>query len=104
MGELIDELVVQNYAHSVKALPVIWISLRYAKHVSGGSHSDRDFGWFWPTDDGNPRSARESSIGSRTWSWRCFFLLGGLMGMHVPQGDRQRRYGFFKEFGEFEQQ
>jgi hypothetical protein len=24
--------------------------------------------------------------------------------MHVPQGDRQRRYGFFDELGEFEQQ
>jgi hypothetical protein len=27
-----------------------------------------------------------------------------LWGMHVPQGDHQRRYGFFEELGRFEQQ
>jgi hypothetical protein len=33
-----------------------------------------------------------------------FFYWEGLWGMHVSPRDRQRRYGLFKEFGEFEQQ
>ncbi len=32
-----------------------------------------------------------------------FVYWEGLWGMHIPRGDRQRRYGLFKALGRFEQ-
>jgi hypothetical protein len=97
MGELIDELVVQNYAHSVKgfARDLDQPALRKAREWRIPTQIGI-LAWFWPTDDGNPRSARESSIGSRTWSWRCFFLLGGLMGHACPTGGSSTSLRFLR--------
>jgi uncharacterized lipoprotein YddW (UPF0748 family) len=105
MGELIDELVVQNYAHSVKsfARDLDQPALRKARE------------WRIPTQIGilagfGPRTTAIPVLREKVRLARerghgvVFFYWEGLWGMHVPQGDRQRRYGFFNELGEFEQQ
>jgi len=66
---------------------------------------DRDFGRLWPSDNVNSPPAKESPIDSRKLDHGVvFFYWEGLWGMHVPQGDRQRRYGFLNALGRFEQE
>ena len=105
MGGLIDELVVQNYAYSVKgfARDLDQPALRKARE------------WRIPTQIGilagfGPRTTAIPVLREKVQLARerghgvVFFYWEGLWGMHVPQRDRQRRYGLFEEFGEFEQQ
>ena len=105
MGGLIDELVVQNYAHSVKgfARDLDQPALRKARE------------WRIPTQIGilagfGPRTMAIPVLREKVQLARdrghgvVFFYWEGLWGMHVPQRDRQRRYGLFKELGEVEQQ
>ena len=105
MGKLIDELVIQNYAHSVKgfARDLDQPALRKARE------------WRIPTEIGilagfGPRTTAIPVLRKKVQLARerghgvVFFYWEGLWGMHVPRVDRQRRYGLINELGRFEQQ
>ena len=100
MGELIDELVVQNYAYSIKgfARDLDQPALRKARE------------WGIPTQIGVL-----AGFGKRTTSMRdlqekvrlsrqrghgvIFFYWEGLWGKHVPQAARSTRYNDFRRLG-----
>ena len=100
MGELIDELVVQNYAYSVKgfARDLDQPALRKARQ------------WRIPTQIGilagfGKRTTSISDVQDKVRLARqrghgvIFFYWEGLWGRHVPAGSRDRRYNAFSTLG-----
>jgi len=100
MGELVDELVVQNYAYSVKgfARDLDQPALRKARE------------WRIPTQIGilagfGRRTTAESVLREKVRLARdrghgvVFFYWEGLWGRHVPHAQRSSRYNGFRKFG-----
>jgi uncharacterized lipoprotein YddW (UPF0748 family) len=100
MGELIDELVVQNYAYSVKgfARDLDQPALRKARE------------WRIPTQIGilagfGKRTTLMSDLQQKVRLSRdrglgvIFFYWEGLWGVHVPERIRTERYKAFQKLG-----
>ena len=100
MGELIDELVVQNYAYSVKgfARDLDQPALRKARE------------WRIPTQIGilagfGRRTTQRSVLRQKVKLARAkghgviFFYWEGLWGRHIPERDRARRREAFRQLG-----
>ena len=100
MGELIDELVVQNYAYSVKgfARDLDQPALRKARE------------WGIPTQIGilagfgkrttsMPVLQEKVRLSRQRGHGVIYFYWEGLWGKHVPQSERSSRYNAFRSLG-----
>ena len=100
MGELIDELVVQNYAYSVKG---------FARDLDQPAlRKARD--WGIPTQIGilagfGKRTTMMRDLNEKVRLARqrghgvIFFYWEGLWGKHVPVASRRARYNAFRKLG-----
>ena len=100
LGELIDELVVQNYAYSVNG---------FARDLDQPAlRKARD--WRIPTQIGILAGFGKRTTSMAIWSRRCVWpvnavrrdllLLGGPLGRHVPENKRQQRFRAFRQLGQ----